>query len=87
MTCGRPELCEYDDEPHTLDWLTDDFAYCAGCDLLYTRQPGVLVWIYDPWACRLAEALMRARAQATAAELGLPKDFASALPDDLRETE
>lgn len=67
---SRPFCCNSADEPHTLNWVTPDFALCPGCDLLYTRQPGVLVWVYDPWAVALATALAAAQSDAAAAELG-----------------
>lgn len=84
MKCGRPELCEHEEDPHALNWLTDDFAYCPGCDLLYTKQPGVMVWIYDPYACRLADAVMAAKTRELAASLGLT-DTNDIFPTDPRE--
>lgn len=82
---GRPGSCgsEFDGGPHALDWLADDFAYCPGCDLLYARQPGTLVWVYDPWAIRLATALAALRADAAAAAAGLsPADVAALIAGD-----
>jgi hypothetical protein len=73
----RHALCDAidtPDGPHTLNWITDDFAYCAGCDLLYTRQPGIIVWVYDPWAGRLADALMAAQVDLAAERLGYTHD-------------
>ncbi len=78
----RPALCENAEDPHALYWMTPDFAYCPGCDLLYTRQPGVLVWVYDPWACALATELARAQAALAAAELGHPPGDPLPLPLD-----
>jgi hypothetical protein len=76
----RPEFCENEDEPHALNWLTPDFAFCPGCDLLYARQPGVLVWVYDPWAIALATALAGAQATESAALLGYSPDEPLPLP-------
>jgi len=85
---NRPELCENADEPHALNWLTPDFAVCPGCDLLYARQPGVLVWVYDPWAGTLATALAVEQAKTAAAELGYRPSDPLPLPsdDDLEPT-
>jgi hypothetical protein len=77
-------FCTSADEPHTLTWLTKDFAHCPGCNLLYTQQPGVLVWVYDPWAVALADALAQSQAREEAARLGYSPDEPLPLPvDDL----
>ena len=92
MSEVRHEICDRFDAPegaHTLNWINGDFAYCPGCDLLFTRQPGILVWVYDPWACRLATALLAAQAESQAVRLGylggevpLPVDDVQAAEDE-----
>jgi hypothetical protein len=78
---AAPEWCESPDGPHPLDWLTPDFAYCHGCQALYCRQPGTLVWVFDPWAVRLAEALAAARGRLAEYAAGLTPT-GRADPDD-----
>jgi hypothetical protein len=72
---ARPALCEgAGGEPHPLQWLDGGFALCHGCGLLYASQPGVLVWVYDVWSCRLADCLAAAQLERDMARLGLSPD-------------
>ena len=80
----KPALCEAE-PPHALDWLTDEFAYCPGCDLLYVRQPGVLVWVHDVWMGRLADALIQARLEIELLRQGLTMKEADAWGEGIVE--
>ena len=78
----RPDFCENEDEPHALNWVADNFAICPGCNMLFARQPGVLVWVYDKWACALADELARHQTTLAAADLGYRPDDPVPLPAD-----
>ena len=70
----RVHACEAlgeDEEAHPLDWLTEEFAWCPVCEMLFVQQPGTLVWVYDAWSVRLAREVVRLKGQLEMQRLGL----------------
>lgn len=63
MLCGGDECALQD--------LDEKFLYCTSCDMLFVRQSGALVWIYDAWSVDLALSLAAANFRAATASLNI----------------
>ncbi len=57
-------------EGHDLRPLGGEFCWCRDCDMLFHRQPGATVWVWDRHALALAR-LLDSHISGTAPTLGL----------------
>lgn len=71
MLCGG-EDCALQD-------LDEKFLYCTSCEMLFVRQSGALVWIFDAWAIDLAHSLSAANFREAAARLKITDSDVQAL--------